>query len=167
MADDRSRLEKLVGMLASNNENEALVALRKIRNLAADQKKTLPELLLTGKKEIVYLDKIVYREREAKPHQPFNPPRKQRQHNGWDEAFETGPDWEPPKDDRLDRALLDELDDAYKAALGTDWLDFNQMDFASTAPFKYRWDWELTSAQKRFAKVIIKRVRTGDAEPLC
>jgi len=64
MADNRSRLEKLVGMLGSDHDGECLNALRMIKKIAAEEKKSLPELLLSG------VDRIVYRDRPqpARPH---------------------------------------------------------------------------------------------------
>ena len=43
---DRSRLEKIIGMLGSSFEPERLVALRKIQNIADEYKVPIHELLL-------------------------------------------------------------------------------------------------------------------------
>ena len=63
MADNRSRLEKLLGMLGSDHDGERAAAALMIANMAKKEGKTIADLCLSGKERIVYVDKIVYRDR--------------------------------------------------------------------------------------------------------
>lgn len=81
MADDRSRLEKLLNMLAADDMT-ALVAVRKIRDMAQAEKKTVGELCMSGR--VVYQDRVVYRERER----PANErPRTRQEHDDFAKDF--------------------------------------------------------------------------------
>lgn len=59
MAVDREKLAKFVNMLAADDMT-ALVAVRKIRDMAAAEKKLVSELIMVG--PVVYQDRIVYRD---------------------------------------------------------------------------------------------------------
>ena len=165
MADDRSRLEKLVGMLASDFEGEQLNALRMIKALAAKENKTLAEVLLSGRERVV--DRVVYKDRPESPR--YQPARRWGRYEN-DERFSEDPGYgfreerERPRRRQDQRKLLDGL----KAALenGDGFLDFEEIEFCQTVPYRYSFDWELSLPQKRMAKQIIRKVRYGNAEPL-
>lgn len=238
MADNRSRLEKLVGMLGSEHDGECLNALRMIKKIAADEKKSLTELLFTGPERVIYKDRIVYRDREPEPppfrrrhssewdeiyreqmrraaeeaarqaqqeqearrrrreaereaaermrrsrrHDPFegmeeDTPRSERYAGAFDDAEMTDEQraaararrkarQEGPKKERkawASREMLDEL----KWALDNDDNDLNgyEIEFASTIPFQYQFDHELSERQIAVLRRIVRKVRSARSEP--
>ena len=160
----RERLEKFVGMLGSDHEGEQINALRFIKKIAAEEKKTLTELLLTGGERIVYVDKIVYRDKPQE--QPYRRnydgargnERRYREHS---EKFNE--DYEEKKSSIYSRKLLDELKKVGEEGIGI--LDTADLDFARTVPYEYSWDFELSNRQTRYAEMIIRRFRRNTNEP--
>jgi len=142
-------------MLGSDHEGEQLNALRFIKRIAAEEKKTLAELLLSGRERIVYVDKIVYRD---KPQQPYRRDYYGR-YRDYSSRFEERDDGGQTES----RELLDALKKAGEEAADT--LDFQDLDFARTVPYEYQFDYELSARQVRYAKMIIKRARRATAEP--
>jgi hypothetical protein len=198
MADNRSRLEKLIGMLGSDHDGEALNALRMIKKLAADEKKSLPELLLSGK--VVYQERVVYRDRDPGPgtsafrqaqrewqaeqerqqrerqarreqerrerEKRAEEDRRQRYGGAFDDAELSDEEREELRRQRANkkrkafrdkRELLDELAWAYEN--NDDDLTGWEIEFASSVPFQYRYDWELSKNQEEVAQRIINKVR--------
>ena len=73
----RERIAKMAGMLGSDSENEALVALRMIKRTMAENNASFGELsnLIAGadgpvRERVVYRDRTVYRDREPKREEP-------------------------------------------------------------------------------------------------
>lgn len=60
MADDRPLLEKLLNMLAAEEDTIRAVAAGKIAKMAKEANKTVSQLCMTG--PTVYVDKVVYRD---------------------------------------------------------------------------------------------------------
>lgn len=93
MADNRPLLEKLVGMLGSEHNGEpdgnAINALRKIKQIAKAENKSLADLLMTGKAQIIYQDRVVYRDRD-----PARPHPKPNHSEGFHSGRGSGFDWE-------------------------------------------------------------------------
>lgn len=168
MADNRSRLEKLVGMLASDFEGEQLNALRMIKSMAQAEGKTLAELLLTGRERVV--ERVVYKDR---PESPRNQPTR-REWRRDDFRFDEEPEWarggydpfrqERPRRRQDQRKILDGV--AKAGTEGEAFLDLEELEFCQTVPYRYSFDWELSVNQKAMAKQIIRKVRYGNAEPL-
>jgi hypothetical protein len=192
MSDSRSKLEKFIGMLGSEHDGEALNALRFIRKIAADEKKTLVELLLSGK--TVYVDRVVFKEgapprgerredvweakaraQEARARQredvrnaehAAREKRRAEQYAGsFDDAEMNDAEREQArrkKPFRGGRALLNEL----SWALDNDNRDLDswQIEFAQDVLAKYREDWELSDSQTRQAKKVIATVRRATEE---
>lgn len=171
--NDKSRLEKLIGMLGSDHDGEVLNAVRFIRKMAEEQKVSLAELLLTGKTQIV--EKIVYRDPPMSNHPAAKPfesrhteydyhyygnTRRKYTNEGYDPF--AGRTEKPRRQDT--RKTLDAL---LKAGTdGSEHLDFEEIDFATSVPHQYRFDWELTGKQMGKAKAIIRKVKYGQSEPL-
>lgn len=173
--NDKSRLEKLIGMLGSDHDGEVLNAVRFIRKMANDQKITLVELLLTGKERIV--EKIVYRDPPMSNHpaaKPYESPRQDDSYNYYyngntrrkytDEKYDpfAGRAERPRRQDT--RKTLDAL--AHAGTEGREHLDWEEIEFATAVPHQYRFDWELTGKQMGKAKAIIRKVKYGQSEPL-
>lgn len=169
---DRSRLEKLVGMLGSDHENEALNAVRFIRKMAEDDKVTILELLSTTLGKVV--EKVVVKERpreEQRDNHPATRPYKapHREAPRWsgfarsyEGSFDPDREHEP---ETFSRALLDELREISQHN-DLSCLDMGMQDFVSSAPYQYSWDYQLSLQQKKFARVIIKKWKSRNAEPL-
>ena len=196
MAVDRDKLAKFLNMLSADDMT-ALVAVRKIRDMAATEKVLISDLCMTGK--VVYQEKIVYRdaapgrgnpredvwaefkkaaeEAERASRARAEQRRQQRQaeqdrkrRNVYGDAFD---DAEMSDADReaarargkragTERTLLDEIQWAYDNE--DDDLDWREKEFASTVPFQYRYDWELSERQTRFARRIIAKVKRNKGE---
>lgn len=160
MAVDHDKLRKFVGMLGSDHEGEQLNALRFIKRMAAEEKKTITELLLTGTERVV--EKIVYRDAPQQPYRrnysghysrrDYEEPR-QKQHSSRFEERDAGLE---------SRAILDALKTAGEEGLGI--LSMRDLDFARTIPYEYSYDYELSVRQVRYAKDILKRFRQGNTD---
>ena len=155
MAVDHDKLRKFVGMLGSDHEGEQLNALRFIKKMAADEKKTITELLLSGGERIV--EKVVYR--DAPQQQPYRrnysgssfyeEPRQKKHSSGFsggDGGIES-------------REILEALKQAGEE--GRTILSQHELDFARSIPYEYSYDYELSSKQVRYARSIIARYRRG------
>lgn len=140
MSDGRGRLEKLLGMLGSEFDGERANAAAMIAKMAAKEGKTIADLCMTGRTQTVYVDRIVYKDETP-------PPRKKP--GGFH------PD---------DRILLDKLTWAFEH--DDEDLSMFERDFASTVPYQYAYDWQLSDKQQRIAQRIIKRVENGQKDPL-
>ena len=145
-------------MLGSDHEGEQLNALRFIKKIAADEKKTLTQLLMTGPERIVYVDKIVYREA---PQQPYRrnysgsrfddePPRQRKHSSRFEER------------DASARVVLDQLTEA--AEKGADVLSWSDLDAARDMAYSYNYDEDLSPAQLKYARSIIKRYQRNKGE---
>lgn len=162
MADDRSRLEKLIGMLGSDFEGEQLNALRMIRALAAKEGKTLPQILLSGETRVV--EKIVYRDAPMR-HDAPRPPREYRKYQEYgtkftedqDDNFRAGGEQQRGHRRQDTRKLLDAL--ARAAEEHKEEMSFTDYDFARKVPYEYMFDWQLTERQKAMARAILRRTK--------
>lgn len=161
MADNRSKLEKLIGMLGSDHEGEQLNALRFIKKIAADEKKTLTQLLMSGPERIVYVDKIIYRDNP----QPQQPPYR-RNYSG--SRFDEEQPRQRKHSSRFEerdgsaRVVLDALTEA--AEKGADILSWSDLDAARDMAYSYNYDEDLSPAQLKYARSIVKRYKRGSAE---
>lgn len=144
MADDRSRLEKLLGMLGSEHDGERAAAALMIAKLAQKEGKTIAKLCMSGRTQTVYLERIVYRDAPINVNVP--PKRKSG-------GFHPG-----------DRVLLDKLTWAFEN--DDEDLSMYERDFASTVPYEYSYDWQLSYKQQKIAQRIIRKVENGQKEPL-
>lgn len=158
MADDRSRLEKLIGMLGSDFEGEQLNALRMIRALAAKEGKTLPQILLSGETRVV--EKIVYR--DAPMQHAYRPPQRSKYQDygtkfteDQDDSFRAGGEQQRGQRRQDTRKLLDAL--AKAAEEHKDEMSFTDYDFARKVPYEYQYDWQLSEKQKALARAILRR----------
>jgi len=157
MPIDHDKLRKFVGMLGSDHEGEQLNALRFIKKIAADEKLTITELLLSGKERII--EKVVYRDAPQQPYRRnysggyYHEEPRQKQHTS---GFSNG-------DGGLDsREILDALKKAGEE--GREILSFPELDFARTIPYEYGYDYELSSKQVRWARKIIAKFRRGSTD---
>lgn len=78
MADDRSRLEKLLNMLMAEEDTIRAVAALKIAQMAKAENKTVADLVMTGgPPRTVYIDRVVektvYRDKPNAPDAPQAP----------------------------------------------------------------------------------------------
>jgi hypothetical protein len=156
---DHDKLRKFVGMLGSDHEGEQLNALRFIKRMAADEKLTITELLLSGTPQII--ERIVYRDAPSQPYRrnysgswSEEQPRQKKHTSGFsssDEGLES-------------REILDALKQAGEEGRGI--LSQQDLDYARTLPYEYNHDYELSSRQVRYAKAIIVRFRRGTQEPV-
>lgn len=188
---DRDKLAKFLNMLSADDMT-ALVAVRKIRDMAAAEKKLISDLVMVG--PVVYQEKVVYREaapkrgpvgddiweamqraaeqsgmdRKARAHQRRQAEEAAKQARRQQEYAGAFDDAEMTDEERAaarargktadqDRTVLDELDWAYKNE--DDDLDWKEKEFAGTAPYQYRFDWELSDRQVRWARRIINKVK--------
>lgn len=147
MADDRGRLEKLLGMLGSEFEGERANAALMIAKMAQKEGKTIADLCMTGRTQTVYLDRIVYRDAPS-PQNVDVPPRRRK----------TG-GFHPE-----DRVLLDQLTWAFEN--DDEDLSTFERDFAAQVPYEYSYDWLLSDKQQKIARRIIRKVQNGQKEPL-
>lgn len=150
MPIDYDKLRKFVGMLGSDHEGEQLNALRFIKRMAAEEKITITELLLSGKERIV--EKVVYRDAPAQPYRrnysgsSFYEEPRQKHHSSGFSGSNGGPE---------SREILDALRQAGEEGRGI--RSFSELDFARTIPY----DHELSVRQVRFARSIIGKFRRG------
>lgn len=162
----RARLAKLIGMLGSDHDGEVLNAARFIRKMAEDEKKTLAELLLTGTERVV--ERVVYRDRPSgyqnPATRPYEPNRGEDYRNYDYNPYEK-PRYRKTADDLDDRAVLNALKEILDSK-DMDCLDFHMQEFVQSVPFQYDYDWQLSTQQKKMARVIIRQWRRRDAEPL-
>lgn len=141
MADDRGRLEKLLGMLGSEFDGERANAAMMIAKMAQKEGKSIADLCMTGKTQTVYLDRVVYKDAP----EPFKPPS-------------------PTGFDPQAGVLLDRLTWAFDNDDRD--LDMFEREFASTVPYEYSYDRQLTHRQTSVALRIIRKVEKGKKEPL-
>lgn len=167
----RARLEKLIGMLGSDHEGEVLNAVRFIRKMAEDEKKTLAELLLDGKvvEKIVYRDPPMSNHPAARPYEQYRQPRYRRDWSDYNWDYE-----EPKREEKAEEKTAENLNDRLildsmrvvlnSGELGC--LDDHMQEFVRNVPFEYEYDWQLSNAQKKLARVIFRTWRKRNAEPL-
>lgn len=195
MADNRSRIEKLVGMLGSEHDGEVVNAVRMLQRMAAAEKKTMAELLLSGKERIV--ERVVYRDREPSgfgdkartqnSESPFS--RRNRAHAGrsrhyrdWSEAFDEA---ERDDADQAERDARAKANGRRKGAKffrdgegpilaglreayekGYDVLNAFEIEFAEDVYNRYEDDDELSPAQVEVAERIIRKVARANADSI-
>lgn len=70
MMQNTAKIEKLIGMLASDFDGERAVAAKKIAEIAKSEKKTVTELLASIYTRTIYQDRVVYREAPPKAEPP-------------------------------------------------------------------------------------------------
>lgn len=130
---ERSRLEKLLGMLGSSFDGERANAARMIEAMAKKHGLTIPQLILGEP----IIEHVVYR--PARPHRPQ--PQRQR----------------PQSSDVLD-ALKDIVaSEAELEFVVTAW----EYQFAADVSSKYNADYELSEKQHAVAARIIDKVETA------
>lgn len=160
MADDRSKLEKFIGMLGSDHEGEQLNALRFIKKIAAEQKKTISEILLTGPERVIYRDRVVYKE------SPQPPPYRRNYSGHFDEEQprqrKHSSRFEERHDGAVGRDLLDQLQKA--AEEGADVLSWSDLDAARDIAYSYSYDEDLSPAQVKYVRSILRRFKRGNSE---
>lgn len=175
MADDRSRVEKLIGMLGSDHDGEIVNAARLLRRMAEKDGKTLPSLLMTGATQTVYVEKIVYRD------PPYSPPRggvadeaMRRARESFDERERA--QYEAGRAYRREHARAN-ASGLYAQILAildlphlTAHLDAWSVDFLRDLSDRVTHDHEMTWRQRDFVKKCIRKINKAEqrrnAEPL-
>jgi hypothetical protein len=197
MADNRPLIEKMLNMLADDNDAVVLVAARKIAGMAKKEKKLVADICMGGK--TVYVDKVVYRDaapqrgptrddiweamrkaqeqsQQARQQQRQDQQKaredaaKARYNGAFDDAEMSDAEREEYRAKRASakarakarRVLLDELSWAYENH--EDDLTHWEVEFASTIPFQYEADYDLSRKQVDTARRIIAKVRRNRGE---
>lgn len=158
----REKLKKFVGMLGSDHEGEQLNALRFIKRMAAEEKKSITELLLVEGR-VEYIEKVVYRDAPVSPgayrRNCDGSAGNSRRYRYTAEDFD--PDREEPTFNRT-RELLDDVKEAGENGINI--LDVEDLDFCRSVPYEYSWDHELSSRQVHYARAILRKFRRRTTE---
>lgn len=142
-----SKLAALLNMLASEFDGERANAARMIARMAAEQKKTVAEFVMSGGERIIYREKTVYRDRpedDLRTYRPAREPYQKRQKPRDTEDLINQLRWASQYREHLNDFELDFLDDILMRSLG---------------------EWDLTYKQEKVARRIIAKVKVGE-EPL-
>lgn len=203
----KDKVESIIRMMESDQDGEALNALRLLRRMAKAENKNLAEFLMSGAERVVYRDRPQQeqrggydwaaaarraaeeevRRREARERQKQDAwearqraraereeeeaqSKRERYGGAFDDAEMTDEERAAARARRAERKangkrnrfhgtreLLDALAAAYEEADDDDLTPW-EADFASTIPYQYSYDWDLSDRQKEQAERIIRKV---------
>ena len=157
MADNRSRLEKLVGMLGSDYDGERANAAALIAKIAKEEKKSMVELLLHP--QVIYRDreKIVYRDRpqpqQQKPNRDREKPR-WSDDDAWNTFFR-----DAGQSAGYGRGRKQDKLSVLRTLSNSEHLSPWERSFARDVGYRYDFDDELSEAQLDVIEKILKKVK--------